>query len=274
MADDLNFEANLPYSREWLSRVHADLSTEMAKSTAAEPEHYFSLGFSPDYLMYQETSIVRRLGDELRSDNTAATSFYRFYYWRTWRQRPLAMLRKIARQMAIFYAPICPAYDRTKTMSLTVWYQLAVSGLNDGVYAEVWKAYPPAVEFMKRAESLAEGAPPIEQRRIERGALTFLAVAYSPLLGITLLLGAATFFWSDYRRRLGWLVALTLFVFLYNAAACLEVAIINSLEVPRYSTVQVFFTLLAEFLGVGLLLDSLFSRIRWGRPIQTSAPGE
>ena len=95
------------------------------------------------------------------------------------------------------------------------------------------------------------------------------------LLGVTIGLAFVTLFWGDYRRRVGWLVALTLFVFSYNAAACLEVAIVNSLEVPRYSTVQMYFTLLAEFLAVWLLLESLFQmRIRCGRPIQTSAPPE
>jgi len=82
------------------------------------------------------------------------------------------------------------------------------------------------------------------------------------------------FFRRDYRQRVGWLMGLTLFVFSYNAAACLETAVIHSLDVPRYSTVQMFFTLLAEFLAAWLLLESLLQSIRWGRPIQTSAPGE
>jgi hypothetical protein len=275
MADDLRLSTRLPYPREWLSRVHADLSAEIAKSTAAEPEHYPSLGFCPDYLMHREDSIARRLGEEFHRDNAAIAAFYRFYYWRTWRQRPFAMAKKVARQLALFYAPICPAYDRSKTMSLAVWYQLGVATLNQSTNPEVWKAYPPGVEFMRRTESLAQRAAPIEQRKIVRIALNCVAGAYLLLLGSTLVLGFATLFHGDFRRRLGWLVALTLFVFLYNAAACLEVAIVNSLEVPRYSTVQMFVTLLAEFLAVCLLVESLFqNRIWWGRPIQTSAPGE
>jgi hypothetical protein len=59
------------------------------------------------------------------------------------------------------------------------------------------------------------------------------------------------------RKSFGWLAALTWFVFSYNAAACLEVAIINSLEIPRYLTVQFFFTLVAELLAAGLLLQTL-----------------
>lgn len=109
---------------------------------------------------------------------------------------------------------------------------------------------------------------------LPRGTLDFLAGKYLPLLAITFILAVASLFWRDYRRSHGWPLALTLFVFLYNGAACLEVAIIHSLENPRYTTVQMFFTLLAEFLAAWLVLEFLFSRIRWGRPIQTSAPGE
>jgi hypothetical protein len=274
MADDLVRDAKLPYAREWLNRVHAELTEEIAKSAAAEPEHYFSLGFSPDYLMYQETSIAVRLAFEFEDNPAALIAFYRFYYWRTWRQQPFAMLEKVVRQMALFYAPVCPAYNRSKYMPLTEAYQFGVSSLNRHTYPNVWKRHLPAVEFMSRTESLAQNAPSILQRRVLRRVLTFLARAYLPLLGITLLIAAAAFLRRNPRHRLGWLAAITSFVFSYNAAACLEVAILNSLEVPRYSTVQFSFTLLAEFLAAWLLLEALVPRIRWGRPIQTSAPGE
>lgn len=256
MADDLKLNAKLPYSREWLSRVHAELTDEIAKSAAAEP-YYFSVGFSPDYLMYQETSIASRLGQELQ-DAAVLTGFYRFYYWRTWRHRPFAMAKKVVRQMALFYAPLCRAYDPSKFMLLTDNYRLGVASLNSYTYADVWRNYRPAVEFMSRTDSLAHNAPSILQRKVLRRALTFLARAYLPLLFFTLIFAVAAFFHP--RRPLGWLAALTLFVFAYNAAACFEVAILHSLEVVRYTLVQMFFTLLAEFLALWLLLEFLFQK--------------
>jgi hypothetical protein len=54
---------------------------------------------------------------------------------------------------------------------------------------------------------------------------------------------------------LGWLTLLVLFVYSYNAAACLEVAIVNSLEVRRYLTVQMFFTTVAQFFALWLLCE-------------------
>jgi uncharacterized membrane protein YbaN (DUF454 family) len=210
--------------------------------------------------MYGETSIASRLGQELQYDAAILTGFYRFYYWRTWRHRPFAMAKKVVRQMALFYAPLCRAYEPSKFMLLTDNYRLGLASLDRSSYSEVWKTYPPAVEFMRRTESMAQRAPAIEQRRVVRMALTFLAGAYLPLLATTFVLAAATLFRRDYRRCVGWLVALTLFVFLYNAAACLEVAIVNSLEVPRYSTVQAFFTLLAEFLAAWLLMETVLQK--------------
>jgi hypothetical protein len=54
---------------------------------------------------------------------------------------------------------------------------------------------------------------------------------------------------------LGWLTVLVLFLYSYNATACLEVAIVNSLEVRRYLTVQMFFTTVAQFLAIWLLCE-------------------
>ncbi len=274
IADDLQRGVDLPYPRDWLGRVHQQLASEIAKSQEAEPERYRSLGFSGDYLMYNETSFAARLLEESNYDFGRVTAFYRFYYWRTWQHRPREMLRKVWRQFALFYQPVCPAYDREKIIELNSWYELTVSSLDRDPYRETWKRYSPAVDFMRRAELLSHSAPFIEQSKVVRRTVVFFAVMYLALLGTTVTLGLLTLVWRSLRQRLGWLVALTLFVFAYNVAACLEVAIINSLEVPRYSTVQFVFTLFAEFLGLWLLLESILPAIRWGRPIHTSAPGE
>jgi hypothetical protein len=88
--------------------------------------------------------------------------------------------------------------------------------------------------------------------------VAFLARAYLPLVALTLVISAACLR-TDFRKRIGCLVAVTLLVFAYNAAACLEVAIMQVFDGPRYSTVQFCFTLLAEFLALRLLVEVLFS---------------
>jgi hypothetical protein len=57
------------------------------------------------------------------------------------------------------------------------------------------------------------------------------------------------------RRGFGWLAALVLLAYLYNAAACLEVAVIHSLDDRRYITVQMFLTLVAQFLALWFILE-------------------
>jgi hypothetical protein len=263
MADDLKGGAKVPYPPGWLSRVQAALSAEIAKSFAAWPGHYSTLGFDPDYLMYKPDSIVSQLQKEFGNHVSQLCAFYWFYYARIWSQRPLLVARKIARQMAIFYAWKCPAYRLGKFLSLSDDYQRSVTSLDNQPYRNIWKSYPPAVNLMTRAELLARGSPVIKQPGYVRRALRGLAVTYLPLLLIALVLSAAVLLREGSRRKLGWLAALVLFAYSYNAANCFEVAVVHSLDNPRYLTVQMYFTILAQFLAIVLIFEVLL-RIRPG----------
>src|SRR5438552_3397160 len=123
MAEDLKENARLPYSREWLERVYAALNSEIAKSETKYPGHYPSLKFDPEYLWFDPSSITTQLRREFGSNVSALCAFYRFYYWRTWKCRPLCALQKVARQFSIYYFPKCPAYSQMKIWSLTDAYQ-------------------------------------------------------------------------------------------------------------------------------------------------------
>ena len=211
MADDLQRGAAIPYPREWLERIHAALSTEIAKSFAARPGHYWSLGFDPDYLMYDKSSIVAQLRREFAEDLPALRAFYWYYYWRIWRERPLRVLNKIKVQMSVFYSEMCPAYNREKSLSLTNWYEQGTAILSLPPYPELWSAYAPAVESVRRTELLARSAPIIRQPIPLRMTLSLLAGAYRPLLWCVLVVSAIVLFQQRYRRRLGWLALLVLF---------------------------------------------------------------
>jgi hypothetical protein len=255
MADDLQRSAAIPYPRDWLQRIHGALSTEITKSAAGRPGHFWSLGFDPDYLMYEKSSIVAQLRREFGNDVPALFGFYRYYYWRIWRERPFVMIQKIGEQMGIFYSQMCPAYNREKSLYLASGYSYGATILKLPSYPELWTTYPPAVEFVRRTELLAQSAPIIRQPLPLRMTLSLLAGMYRPLLWGAFALSAAILFQPRYRRRLGWLAALVLFVYSYNAATCLEVAIINSLEGRRYLTVQMFFALFAQLFAAWLLLE-------------------
>jgi hypothetical protein len=183
------------------------------------------------------------------------------------------MLTKIGRQIALFYAPVSPVYDRRKSVPLALLYKIGAHSFDHQSYREVFNAYPPALELIGRSAVLGETAPPIEQNRLLRWTIAFLASAYLPLLALTLVISAASLR-TDLRKKMGWLAGVTLLVFVYNAAACLEVAILQVFDGPRYSTVQFCVTLFAEFLALRLVLEGVLHLIRWGRPIHTSTPGE
>ena len=255
MAEDLKENAHLPYSREWLERVYAALDSEIGKSQTNYPGHYPSLKFNPEYLWFDPSSITTQLRREFGSNVSALCDFYRFYYWRTWQRRPFRALQKVARQFSIYYYPDCPAYASMKIWPLMDVYERAATSLDSEDYRKIARSLPALTDFMQRTKSLAENAPAIKQQGLLRHVLADLAVSYLSLLLLALIL-SAIIFWKQARwRRLRWLAALVLFGSAYNAASCLEVAIVNSLEVHRYITVQMYSTLLTQFLAFWLILE-------------------
>lgn len=258
MEDDLKHNAKVPYPREWLERVRVALSTEIAKSVAAGLRGYSTLGFNPDYLKYDQSSIAAQLHKEFGKNVSGLCAFYRFYYWRIWRERPLLLFKKIARQMRIFYAPLCPVYGQTNSRRLADEYQRSVTSLGRELYREIWTAYRPAMGFVNRTEALAQGAPVVQQPAYIRKPFLVLAATYLPSLLIALLLSVAVLLQEKWREHFGWLAALVLFASLYNMAICLEVAVIHSLEPGRYVTVQLFPAILAQFIALWFIFEFAF----------------
>ena len=175
------------------------------------------------------------------------------------------MAKKVARQMAIFYAPLCSAFDREKYIPLVFWYQQALQNIERFSKYEPWQKYLPADALKQRIAAMVDHAPAIEQSKFVRRSVVFLAVAYLPLLGIAIVLAIVAWRARQERRRLRWFAVLTLFVFAYNAAACFEVSVLHSLDIPRYATIQFYFTVLAEFLALRLLAEVLFPAAARGR---------
>jgi hypothetical protein len=218
------------------------------------PGHYPLLNFDPEYLWFEPGSIVAQLSREFGNNLPARCAFFRFYYWRTWQRRPLRALQKVARQFSIYYFPNCPAYTPMKIWPLRELYERAVTSLDLEEYRKIAPSLSILADFMQRTKSLAHSAPATKQAGLLRKALTDLAVSYLPILLLTLILSAVIFLGPSW-RRLRWLAVLVLFGWAYNAASCLEVAIVNSLEVHRYMTVQMYPTLLTQFVALWLILE-------------------
>jgi hypothetical protein len=216
-------------------------------------------GFDPEYLWFNDSSIAAQLRREFGNNISGRCAFYRFYYWRTWQRRPLDQLQKVARQIAFCYFPKCRAYTPKKVWPLTDDYQRGVTSLDNSEYREITKSLRMAADFIQRTTSLAHSAPVVEQSRLVRLTLLVLLASYLPWLLLALVLSAITFWRPAHWNHLRWLGVLVVFGFAYNGAGCLEAAIVNSLEVDRYITAQMYATLLTQLLALWLILEFAFA---------------
>ena len=134
--------------------------------------------------------------------------------------------------------------------------------MNEPLLPSTWKSIAKLRDRSRHSRILCNGRNHWQRTRplpnnnaILRAALADLAVSYMSLLLLALILSAIIFRKQARWRRLRWLAAFVLFGSAYNAASCLEVAIVNSLEVHRYITVQMYATLLTQFLAFWLILE-------------------
>lgn len=271
LAHDLDAAIPLPYPRAFLEHVRAKFETEFPKSVVASLHRYPSLGFDPEYFIYEPDSICAALFDAFHGDLAALGGFYRFYYGRALLHQPLRMAAKVARQIAIFYFPKCGAYSWQRSQDLQPEYQAGVQVMDDlrdtsiqivspasfSVISNFAK-FQPAMESLDRAILLARESHSLTQSDWVNRVLFRLAKTYSASLYITLLLAIAVLSRTTLRRQLGLLAAAVLFCYAYNFAVCLEVALVNSLEVRRYMTVQMIVALLAQFLTVLFVLELIW----------------
>jgi len=273
MADDLQRGAPIPYPSEWLQHVQSALSSEIAKSAAASRQYHVSLGFSPDYLIYHPTSIAAQLRNEFGGNITALCAFYRFYYWRIWQHRPLLVLRKIAHQLSLFYAPMCPAYNWAQILPVGDEYERSVKSLDIPLYRKIARSHPAEVDILDRIGNLPRSQGGIEQGVYIRKPLGLLAATYLPMLFISLGFSIFVLLRKTHRGRFGWLAALVLFMYSYNFAICFEVAVVSLLEYRRYIVVQMYATTLAQFFALWFIVEFAIKMRGDGESIGNRAAG-
>lgn len=244
MAADVANGASLPYSTDWLRQTERRLAAEITKSAAEQP--YPTLGLQPDYLMFGQNSFHTVMRREFQGRSEEMCAFYRFYYWRTWREQPKRMLAQIARQFGVFYASPCPAYHLTKTWRIARDYALSREAMASARFAVIWANCPPLVPLVSETEHLARspfvlrGPSPIQKWE------KFLAFAYLPCLAVATTLATSVFVCGPLRRRFGLLAALVVFFYWYNFGTCFEIALVHSLDNHRYDRMQLIFTILPQ----------------------------
>jgi hypothetical protein len=142
-------------------------------------------------------------------------------------------------------------------------YASSARAVSSDLFWPLFGAYPPAVDFVKRSTELSQKPIRLEQRSYIQRPLRALAKTYVPCLFAVIILSAMIWARADLRRRWGWLAAMVLFAYSYSFATCLVTAALNSLDVPRFTTVLFIFAILAQSLTVLLLLECVTGIFRF-----------
>ena len=265
MAADLAHGHTAPYDPRWLAGVEARLASEIRLSAGAG--HYPSLGFNPDYLK-QQNSFIGWLTNQMGGTEPMA-DFCDDYYRRAWRGRPLAMGRKIWRQLGVFYRfGSCPAYRMYHNFQLRGEYAASAVGFDTGRvppdprppkfnsnFARMQR-YPPTREFLARCARLGQvpgnivGSPVWVETAGGWLSATYL-VGCLGAFGF----GAAAWGVAAVRRWSGPAAGVLLLLYAYNFGTTLSIAIGHSMDIGRYSMYQFAYTLLPQCVGGWLALE-------------------
>jgi hypothetical protein len=238
------------------------LAAELAKaSQVSMPKTYPSLGFNPDYLMYDD-SFCTKWAAEMHFSAREMGKFCMAWYLRALWYHPGEMAGKAKRQLAIFYTSKNPVYWLGKSMDL--------SNLE---YARVARLMPltsalgpgnPAVErYIASCNQLAGQGVAIPQARRFIEWLRLFSAHYLDLMWVALLSPLLLFF-RPLRAHFLWLVVALWLAYSYNFGNCLTIAVVHSLEVTRYVRIQLIFTLFAQCLSLYLLLELAAFGLRAG----------
>ncbi|MFL6589886.1 MAG: hypothetical protein ACJ8M4_06905 [Chthoniobacterales bacterium] len=244
---------DVKYPKELLREVEQLLTTELPK--ASLNPNTPTLGFNPDDLMFGPTSLDARLRTRFGDDLDQLCAFYSHYYFRTWLHRPAAMSAKIWKQMRSFYTAPCPAYWIWRTRDLSRDYRDSIAAAEEFSLPQAWASYPPFPRFFEQTRQLAGGQsqmvlPALVQRLQKFAARTYLI---SLLLGLGAIVVIAVH--PRLRRDLGRLAAVVGLLMWWNFGSCLEVAIVHTLDVVRFNTIQIIFTVLTQFAAIFLVSE-------------------
>jgi len=252
LARDLDSNnAAVPYSHEQLQAILKLLDAEIALSRPTVRHGFSSLGFNPDYLLYED-SFCSRLKSIL-PERAAQSDFYRFYFRRTWRQQPGAMLHKVVAQLGIFYSLRCPVYDE-KGAVFDHNYRETYAFLSGRRFALIARV-PVAAQYVASLQPLAERHYHEDQPKTFKALMPILAGSYLP--GLLLAIAALAWLLADTEIRAicGRFATVVVLGYSYNLGNNLAIALFHTLGIGRYSHVQLATTLLTQGLALWLVIE-------------------
>jgi len=275
MASDVASNAtDVPYPHEQLQSILTLLDTEMELSRPSVRRGFAALGFNPDYLLYSSESFCHKLTGIL-PERTARADFYRFYFRRTWRKQPAAMLHKFVIQLGLFYNFDCPVYEE-KTVRFNREYSETRDMLADTDRAALSLRVPAVADYLNRLPALTHIHAAAVQPKVLAAIFPIFACTYLPLL----ILAAAGMLWviaaPDLRAACGTFAVAVAVGYGYNFGNNIAIALFHTLGIGRYSHVQMSTTLLTQSLALCFVVEVVGQKIRSRRelPAPTPLPSE
>jgi hypothetical protein len=257
---DLPDDVKTPYEKQFLQQTEALLAQEIELSKRTG--RYNSLGFDPDYLMYED-SFAQKFQALFKPAQGAEDriKFYYYYFFRAWTHQPGRMLAKVLRQLSILYNNIGKASPYKHEIELVVGRNY----LNNCIVLDAKRnlsdiPYLPLADFTSKSRELSRAEPRLLQPAAVSWVNGVLARTFSVSIILMSVLLVIVLRNPSLRESYGsFALTIALFYF-YSFANSLGIAIIHSLEITRYLTNQLVFCLLPQCMTLFLTAEILMCR--------------
>jgi hypothetical protein len=270
ISSDITTNAETPYQKPFLRRTLnlLDQEIDISKRTGK----YKSLGYDPDYLMYNDSFDRKFLTFWGQEDAPAEQMrFYYYYFFRTWTHRPAQMLRKVLTQISLFYniaGGISP-YRMDKQVVFGEKYATNLTAA-DLTHNFIPSDYAPLDQFILESKQLADNS-----YRLSKPAILSLFGAVlrrTFTICFVLAMGIAIVIWrrTTLRNNYLWYAAAVLLLYAYSFANSLGIAFIHSLEIERYSTNQLIYCVLPHAMTIWLAAETFLRNLGFRENFQQS----
>ena len=242
-----------PFPREILTSMSEEFQNGFS---GKYKKPYKTLGFNPDDFIYGKAdTIAERF---FRGQPGGTDRFYRHYYMRTLANQPLRMIGKILRELGVFYRCDGKLTRAGETLKLQLWYEESAEIFSGENYLYPLKIneWKPHKDYMDAVRGIKVTDEPYQADLM----MMFLSVAnalYVIVLGLLLVAG---FLWGRKRDpKTGGLplLWLGLWLFSYNFAITLTVALVHSMSIQRYTDTQFALTIFSFCAGTIIFLSLL-----------------
>jgi len=256
---DLAKPGEPPFPREILLATADRFRDGFGETTR---KRYRTLGFSPDFFMYGEANYQAQKYFQSRPGGT--DRFYRHYYIRAWLGQPFQMLWKILRELSVFYRCDSKLTSAGTMLEFHKWYAESAAIHAAPEYLKPFRGWGPFRDYMAEVRRTTAADDPYRRDLM----LVFLSVVDATYVVVLPLFLIAGFLWG---RKPGTLPGVPLlwlgaWIFSYNFAITLTVALVHSMSIQRYADTQFCLTLFSFCSGVLLLAAILTTRFFPPRP--------